>query len=134
MAYTLLEKGHTVSATDFDNNYKHVGQGHLLPHGGSLLEETTGVYDLGSDAYKWNDVHVQNLEIQSGGEVQHCMNLIAETTLTTTATSIEFTGLNDVPVAGDRFFVVEDDKVARQFAERKFISERNDAFLSRREK
>ena len=94
MAYTLLEKGHTVSATDFDNNFKHVGQGDLLPRGGTLLETTDGAYDLGSDSYKWNNVHVQNLEIQSGGEVQHCMNLIAETTLTATASSIEFTGLN----------------------------------------
>lgn len=94
MAYTLFEKGHTVSAVDFDNNYKWVGQGHLLPKGGAFLEETTGAYDLGSDTYRWNNVHVQNLEIQSGGEVQHCMNLIAEATLTSTATSIEFTGLN----------------------------------------
>ena len=94
MAYTLLEKGHTISATDFDNNYKHVGQGDLLPRGGTLLETTDGAYDLGFESYKWNDVHVQNLEIQSGGEVQHCMNLIAETTLTATASSIEFTGLN----------------------------------------
>lgn len=94
MPYILLEKGHTVSAADFDNNFKHVGQGHLLPHGGTLLEETTGVYDLGSNDYRWNNVHVQNLEIQSGGEVQRCMNLIAETTLTATASSIEFTGFN----------------------------------------
>ena len=94
MAYTLLEKGHTVSAIDFDGNFKHVGQGDLLPRGGTLLETTDGAYDLGSDTYKWNNVHVQNLEIQSGGEVQNCMNLIAETTLTATASSIEFTGLN----------------------------------------
>lgn len=94
MAYTLFEKGHTVSAVDFDSNYKHVGQGDLLPRGNTLLEETTGVYDLGSNAYRWNNIHIQNLELQSGGEVQHCMNLIAETILSATASSIEFTGLN----------------------------------------
>ncbi len=43
------------------------------------------------------------------------------------STGVEITGLNDVPVAGDRFFVVDDDKVARQFAERRQISERNEA-------
>lgn len=94
MAYTLFEKGHTISATDFNNDYYHVGQGDLLPRQGILLEETSGIYDLGSNAYRWNNVHVNNIELQTGGEVQHCMNLIAEHTLTATASSIEFTGLN----------------------------------------
>jgi len=41
------------------------------------------------------------------------------------ATGVEITGLNDVPVAGDRFMVVEDDKVARSIAEKKQTDERN---------
>ena len=94
MPYILLEKGHTISADDFNNNYYHVGQGHLTPKSGTLLEETTGLYDLGSNAYRWNDVHIQNIELQSGGEIPKCMHIIAEVTLTATASSIEFTGLN----------------------------------------
>ena len=41
------------------------------------------------------------------------------------STGVEITGLNDVPVAGDRFMVVEDDKVARSIAEKKQVDERN---------
>jgi hypothetical protein len=93
--YTLLEKGHTISATDFDLNFKHIGQGNLEPKGGVLLENTTGVYDLGSDLFRFNNIHIQNVHLSDGGEIQKCMNLISEVTLTATASSIEFTGLNE---------------------------------------
>lgn len=43
------------------------------------------------------------------------------------STGVEITGLNEIPVAGDRFFVAEDDRVARKIAEKKSISERNEA-------
>ena len=33
------------------------------------------------------------------------------------ATPVEITGLNDVPLAGDRFVVFEDEKTARQAGE-----------------
>ncbi len=45
----------------------------------------------------------------------------------TPSTGVEITGLNDIPVAGDRFFVAEDDKIARKIAEKKSITERNEA-------
>jgi translation initiation factor IF-2 len=41
------------------------------------------------------------------------------------STGVEITGLNEVPIAGDRFMVVEDDKVARSIAEKKQVDERN---------
>lgn len=43
------------------------------------------------------------------------------------STGVEITGLNEVPIAGDKFIVVEDDKVARQIADKKRIDERNEA-------
>jgi translation initiation factor IF-2 len=46
------------------------------------------------------------------------------------STGVEITGLNEVPHAGDRFFVVEDDKVARKIAEKKQIDARNEALNS----
>lgn len=91
--YILLEKGHTVSADDVQGNFNHVGQGDLIPRGGNLLEPTTGVYDLGSNAYRWDQGYVNTVNLGSG-TVQRCMNMIAEVTLTATASSIEFTGLN----------------------------------------
>lgn len=33
------------------------------------------------------------------------------------STPVEITGLNDVPLAGDRFMVFEDEKTARQIGE-----------------
>jgi len=45
----------------------------------------------------------------------------------TPSTGVEITGLNEIPVAGDRFFVAEDERTARKIAEKKSISERNEA-------
>jgi hypothetical protein len=92
MAFTIVYKGQTISATDFNDNFYHIAQGNLLPCGGNSLVATTGVYDLGSVSYNWNNVHVQNVNLN--GELQGAMNLISEVTLTTTSTVIEFTGLN----------------------------------------
>ncbi|MBN2795884.1 MAG: translation initiation factor IF-2 [Clostridia bacterium] len=46
------------------------------------------------------------------------------------SSGVEITGLTEIPVAGDRFFVVGDDKLARQLAERKQLEERNVALKS----
>jgi hypothetical protein len=92
MPFTIVYKGQTISAADFNDNFYHIAQGDFLPRGGNSLEATTGVYDLGSVSYKWNNVHVQNVNLN--GELQGAMNLISEVTLTTTSTVIEFTGLN----------------------------------------
>jgi hypothetical protein len=91
--YTLLEKYHTGSATDLNNDFYHVGQGSLAPRGNTSLELTTGVYDLGSSAASWNNAYINTINLGSG-TVNRCMNMIAEVTLTATASSIEFTGLN----------------------------------------
>jgi len=93
MAYTLLEKWHTGSAVDMNNNFQHVGAGSMLPLGGNSLEATTGAYDLGSDSIRWNNAYINTVNLGSG-TVNRCMNMIAEVTLTATASSIEFTGLN----------------------------------------
>jgi hypothetical protein len=93
MSYTLLEKYHTGSATDLNNDYYHVGQGSLAPRGNASLELTTGVYNLGSSAASWNNAYINTINLGSG-TVNRCMNMIAEVTLTATASSIEFTGLN----------------------------------------
>ena len=92
MAFTIVYKGQTISATDFNDNFYHIAQGNLLPRGGNSLEATTGVYDLGSISYNWNNVHVQNVNLN--GELQNAMNLIAEVTLTATSSVIDITGLN----------------------------------------
>lgn len=92
MAFTACTEYQTISATDLNNNFYHIAQGHWLPMGGAALDTTTGVYDLGSDTYRWNNIYVTNLNIT--GEMQQTFNLVSTVTLTTTATSIEFTGLD----------------------------------------
>ncbi len=41
------------------------------------------------------------------------------------STGVEITGINDIPSAGDKFFVVEDDKTARKIADKKALTLRN---------
>lgn len=92
MPFTIFQKYRKIDATEMNDNFYHCFQGDWLPRGGVSLTATTGVYDLGSDVYRWNNVYVQNLEIT--GELPRCFNLIDETTLTDTATTIDITGLN----------------------------------------
>ena len=92
MPFTTFTKNTTISAAEITGNFDHIGAGDMLPRGGTSLSPTTGVYNLGSDSFKWNDIFATNLNIT--GELSQCINLIAETTLSATASNIEFTGLN----------------------------------------
>ena len=92
MPFTTFTKNTTISAAEITGNFDHIGAGDMLPRGGTSLSPTTGVYNIGSDSFKWNDVFATNINIT--GELSQCINLIAETTLSVTASNIEFTGLN----------------------------------------
>lgn len=56
MAYTKIMNGATGDAEVVNNNFAHIGSGHKLPMGGSGLGNTTGIYDLGSSVYRWNNL------------------------------------------------------------------------------
>ncbi|MCP4651433.1 MAG: hypothetical protein GY853_15310 [PVC group bacterium] len=113
MTFYNQNRGYTIDADELDSNWKHIGQGSRLPMAGTAMTTTSGVYNLGSDIYRWKDVHVQNIDMStdlnavaitgdsasvvalSNNEgFEHCFNLIAEVTLTATASAIEITGLN----------------------------------------
>jgi len=62
MAWTRLYNSTTIDANEFNENFKAVRSGDLLPvQVTTTLSYTTGVYDLGRDDYKWNNVYVEYL-------------------------------------------------------------------------
>jgi len=90
--YTKFIKDAIIDANEMNENFYHIGQGSMLPRAGDNLVKTTGVFNLGSSTYKWNEIHVNNLVgvTHIGGS----MNLIAQTTLSATSSSIEITSIN----------------------------------------
>ena len=92
MPFTIVYKDQTISADDFNANFVYIGQGNLFPLGGNSLDPTNATYNLGSDSYRWNNVHVQTINLS--GEIQRTMNLISEVNLTATTAAIDITGLN----------------------------------------
>ena len=93
MAFIELENSTTADATDINNNFYHVAQGSVLPMGGVDLDYTDSVYDLGSSSATWN--YLKCLNINTNNVEGYAGYLISEVTLTATASSIEFTGLNE---------------------------------------
>ena len=88
----------TVKSLDMRDNFDVIGAGSRLPMSpeGAAFANTTGVYDIGSSAYRWNDIFATNLDITGSITTDNgsLEVLIAETTLSATASNIEFTGLN----------------------------------------
>ncbi|MCP4648900.1 MAG: hypothetical protein GY853_02300 [PVC group bacterium] len=92
MSFTAFSYETTIAASEMNDNFIHVAQGNLFPRGGSVLEETNGVYDLGSDSYRWLNTKFNNVHLS--GDLDDCWNLIADVILSATASSVEITELN----------------------------------------
>jgi len=114
MAWTTLVNSTTIDAPSVNNNFYHVALGSILPLGGSGMEATTGVYDIGSSTYRWNNIYATNVNLSGSMTVSGNVtvnNLTVSGTLTvsgnqfwrvlaiaeiTSATdTIEFTGLSN---------------------------------------
>jgi hypothetical protein len=61
MTWVTLVDGITADADELMSDFYHVAQGDLLPRGGTTFTPTTGVYDLGSSAYRWNRMYVNEI-------------------------------------------------------------------------
>lgn len=96
MAFTILVNSTPADASDVNADFYHVAQGSRLPMGGTSLEATTNVYDLGSSIASWNNLFCQNIYIGSTITTvdKSLWTLISEIELSSPAASIEFTGLN----------------------------------------
>ena len=96
MPFHILQNSLTADATDVNDNFYWIGQGSRLPMGGNSLTSTDATYDLGSSIATWNNLHCENIYINASINTadKSLWVLQAETTLSATAGSIEFTGLN----------------------------------------
>jgi len=93
VAFTVFTADTTVGATEMNDNFLHVGQGDLIPRTGTtLLLDDSVTSNLGSDDYRWKTIYTTNVNIT--GNLEGAIARIAGVTMTTTATSIEFTNLN----------------------------------------
>ena len=92
-AFTYFANGEIVDADKFTTNYKVVGSGDLLPRGGASLFPTTSVYNLGSDGFRWNEVH--SYIIDTADEIGGTFNLVSSVLISTSSDRIEFSGLID---------------------------------------
>ena len=95
MSFTRFLENHTITASEMNNNFYHCSQGDWLPMGGTDLNYTSGVYDLGSDTYKWDQVYLQNINIS--GDLKNTWNFLTSyeiNAVNTYTARIEFTGLN----------------------------------------
>lgn len=61
MSFTIITNSTTISATELNNNFYHIGQGDLLPMGGVSLTAETGQHDLGSSGNKWRSIYVNEI-------------------------------------------------------------------------
>lgn len=97
MTWHVLENSTTADASDINDNFDHVAAGSRLPMSsvGVSFASTDSAYDLGSDAYRWENGYFNNIDIATLTTSERSIwHLIASTTIDSVTSSIEFTGLN----------------------------------------
>ena len=98
MTFRIFYDNTTADASDTNDNYYHIGQGSRNPMGSSVLTPTTGVYDLGSDTYKWNNIYTDNIVNDYFDSNGMTWRFIAKSTINTATSRIEIDGLSGVTV------------------------------------
>ena len=89
--FTVFANGDIINANQWMSNFYVVGQDHLLPRGGTSLDLTTSVYDIGSSSHGWNNVYINNLF--SITSIKYFFNLVSDIELSATANRIEISNL-----------------------------------------
>lgn len=92
MSFTIAKKGALISSTETNDNFQFIADGNLLPRTGDSLAANDATNDLGTSVFTWQDIHVQNIDVQ--GSITSTWKMIAETTLSALASKVEFTGLS----------------------------------------
>jgi len=90
MPFTVFTSSTTAYANEVMDNFYHVAQGDRLPMGGALLEPTASVFNLGSAAYKWDEVYCTEINATHISKIE---TLIQKTVFSTAGQSIEISGL-----------------------------------------
>ena len=96
MTFRIFKNSTTADASDTNDNYYHIGQGSRLPMGGSSLNNTNGVYDLGSSSYRWGDIYASTISTESLYSEGITWRFISKATVNTATTRLEITGINEV--------------------------------------
>jgi hypothetical protein len=65
MTYRVLKNSTTADASDVNENFYHIAQGSRMPMGGNSLTSTDSVYNLGSSAATWDNIHCQDVHSTS---------------------------------------------------------------------
>ncbi len=91
--FTVFQPYHIIEASQFNDNFSIIGEGDWLPRGGTILDPSTSIYDLGSTSYRWNNLFVNTLNIM-GNNNEGYWNLVAEVKVTSPTSRIDITGLN----------------------------------------
>jgi len=94
LTFRIFVNSTTADASDTNDNYYHIGQSSRLPMGGSLLANTTGVYDLGSSSYKWEEFNVNSCTYDTLDANGITWEYLTRTVVDTAASEIEFSGLD----------------------------------------
>ncbi len=98
MTYHTLYNSTTTDASDVNDNFQHIGAGSRLPMSsvGVSFATTDSAYDFGADATRFNDIYCDNVDFAGSVTTadKTLWTLEAETTLTESTTSIQFSGLN----------------------------------------
>ena len=61
MTWVNLVDGLPADADEVMLDFYHVAQGNVLPRGGASFSPTASVYDLGSTAYRWDQLYVNEI-------------------------------------------------------------------------
>jgi hypothetical protein len=90
MPFTVFTESTTAYANEVMDNFYTIAQGDRLPRGGANLDPTTGVYNIGSASYYWDEVFCQSIDLSNSNKLE---TLISRQILSAAAQSVEFTGL-----------------------------------------
>lgn len=89
MSFSVLYESTTADYSVVNANFQYIANGSIYPMGGTNLDNTTGVDNLGSATYPWKTIYANRLK-----QTYPYWTLITELTITSATTSIQISGLN----------------------------------------
>ena len=104
MAFSPFVPSTTIDPIEMNENFYWCGQGTIYPMGGTRLGATSGS-NLGISTATWNTLHCTHIDFDTKINTSDgtMMCLLAEYTLSATATKVDITGLNGDT---DKFYTI----------------------------
>lgn len=124
MSYVDLANSTQADLAVVNSNFLHIGQEDRYPMDGDTLGYTISALNIGDSAYKWAEVHIEN--VVNADIVQGSLNIISRVELSVTSSSISFTGLNGDT---DKIYIINCN-IKASLADGVYIGINNDSTLS----